>query len=119
MSLYVRYEDKEELYIILNRKYSEEKLEELLWTRTNLTEEQIEEILQEGMVLEKDETLELRTVGRAIITTEKENIITLLGDRQRVIFYPNASFERVVFLRDKVEEWFLEKVKKMKKFFFA
>lgn len=118
MNLYVRYQDQEDIYIICNRRFSKRKLEELLWTRTNLTEEQIEEILQEGMILEK-ETFELQTVGRAIITTERKSIITLVGDRKRVIFYPDASFEEVELFRDKVEDWFLETVKKVKDFFLA
>lgn len=119
MNLYARYQDKEETCIILNRKYSIERIEEKLWTRTNLSEEQIEEIIQEGIFLEKNETLQIRVAGRAIVTTDERHIITLLGDKQRIVFYPNASFERKYSLGDKIEDWFLDNVKKVKKFFFA
>ncbi len=113
--LYTIFQDEEEITIVLNNKYSRERLRRKLLKKTNLTVEVIEEIVYAGIYLEDDETLEIRSFGRGKVITDRKNIIFLLRDGERVVIYPDSSFERIYTLGD----WFGYKMKAVKRFFFG
>ena len=113
--LYTIFQDGEGKEIVLNNRYSRERLRRKLWKKTNLTMKAIDEIVCEGIYLEDDETLEIRSLGRGKVMSDKENIIFLLRDGERIIIYSDSSFERIYTLGD----WFLDRVKTVKRFFFG